>query len=145
MKIMMNNYNTSKKIVLIRLSIIVSDILLCLTIVFIDDIISAMRLLAPRCLLDTIGLKCGICGGTHCVYYLLHGNITSAFESNLLVPIAIIFIFANYVICHLAYLFNAKWADIFLKKYIFTLPCFFGITMPFLLYGLIRSIVAVLI
>lgn len=142
---MLNTNKTLKKSVFFKLSIIAADILVCLIVIFVDDVINVMKLLAPRCLLDTIGLKCGICGATHCVYYLLHGNITDAFQSNLLVPIAILFFFVNYVICHAAYLFNVKQAKYFLKKRIFTLPCFFGITVPFLLYGLIRSIVAVLI
>ena len=134
----------SKKSFLTKISIILADLMILLIVLYIDNVISVMKIVAPFCLLNIFGLKCGICGGTHSLYYLVNGDFIKAIQSNFLVPFAVLFFIIAYFICHLAYLFDIGWAKSIMKKYIFTLPCFLSITVPFIIYGLIRSILAML-
>lgn len=75
--------------------------------IFLADI---MRLL-PECSYAAQGRQCGSCGGTRCVYQILHGNFIEAFKLNQLFFIAFCYLGVIFILLHLAWVFKLKFAE----------------------------------
>lgn len=93
------------------------------------------------CMWTIFGGKCITCGGTHFVNTLLSGKIVEAFHHNELLFVAAIILLFTFILLHLSWLWDIKFATKVLLK-IYSIPGLIVAAASTLIFLIIRNIPA---
>ena len=97
-------------------AVLTADVLLCLAVAFFPAVRDFAIRYAPVCPLYAVGLRCGLCGGTHCLTALYNGHLTAAVRYNAYLVFFLAVAAAVLVLAHICLFFPHGKAAALYKK-----------------------------